>query len=284
MIKLLSILLTLCFSISCNKSTTALHENGKFRKFNLKSDLLLLHYDCKTDVDDLHSIAAFGSLIRTPAYSKINYRAVAGTYGIQEGAYVPPNTLIEEAFKNNWSDAHSNMEKALEDVYNKVMEVLNNRKGTIWIAEAGQSDFSAKLIAKIRANKNTINSKERIHIVQHSDWNEKTTTEEQLAYVKKYSKYHKIPDGNAAHNGTPSYNTKTPIAWADILRDKEMKKLWSLATTLADKYNGQDGRYNNPSIESGGLDFSDFSEVQWILEIKNVESCAAYLNYLRDRN
>jgi hypothetical protein len=48
-------------------------------EFNLKKDLLLAQYDCKTDVDDLHSVAAFATILANPEFSGINYHAVAGT-------------------------------------------------------------------------------------------------------------------------------------------------------------------------------------------------------------
>ena len=77
--------------------------------FNIEKDLLLVNYDCKTDVDDLHSVAAFITLMSAPAFKKVNYHAVAGTYGIQEGLYVPPNDLFRLAFGDNWTDAHENL-------------------------------------------------------------------------------------------------------------------------------------------------------------------------------
>ncbi|MCL5130031.1 MULTISPECIES: hypothetical protein [unclassified Algibacter] len=49
-----------------------------------------------------------------------------------------------------------------------------------------------------------------------------------------------------------------------------MIEVWQLATDLSNKYNGKDGRYNNKAISVGGLDFSYFSEVCWILGIQNI--------------
>ena len=113
--------------------------------FNIKSDLLLAHYDCKTDVDDLHSVAAFATLIRQPEYKELKYHAVAGAYGIQGGLYVPPNDLMELSFGDNWTDAHLNFENALQDLVEIAKSTISSG-GDIWIAEAGQSDFSAALV------------------------------------------------------------------------------------------------------------------------------------------
>ena len=55
--------------------------------FNIEKDLLLVNYDCNTDVDDLHYVAAFITLMSDPAFKTVNYHAVAGTYGIQAVSY-----------------------------------------------------------------------------------------------------------------------------------------------------------------------------------------------------
>ena len=87
------LIITVLFSISCNEVPKDI-EDGKSNRFNTELDLLLAQYDCKTDVDDLHSIAAFATLMSNTQFSKINYHGVAGTYGTQEGLYVPPNDLF----------------------------------------------------------------------------------------------------------------------------------------------------------------------------------------------
>ncbi len=279
--KILGIILIFNCCLSCNRSAVPAHSEVNYGRFDIDTDLLLLHYDCKTDADDLHSIAAFGSLIHLDRYADVDYHAVAGSYGIQEGSYIPPNILFDAAYKDHWSDAHADIEVALDEVYAKALAVLDQNQGDIWIAEAGQSDFSAHLVARLREAKPSLNTTQRIHIVQHSDWNEKMTRKENLDYVKQYTDYHKIADGNATDNDTPGYNSETPILWYKILEDEEVLSLWRLAVTLADKYNGVDDRYNNKSIESGGLDFSDFSEVQWIFQIPNIDDCSQYFRYIQ---
>ena len=167
-----------------------MQQESNLSLFNQKKDFLLLNYDCKTDVDDLHSIAAFASLIRIQDFSDLDFHAVAGTYGTQEGKYVPPNSLFSLAFADDdWSDAHAQYEKSLDVVYLKVRKVLK-KGGNIWIAEAGQSDFSSSLITKVQNNMRRINTKERIKIVQHSDWNEKETSKDDLTFVKMNSDYY----------------------------------------------------------------------------------------------
>ena len=181
-------------------------KSPKGGNFDLGKDLLLVHFDCKTDVDDLQSVAALVTLLSNVEFSKINYHAVAGTYGIQEGLYVPPNKLFKLAFDDNWTDAHKNVKNAVAKVKMIAKSTLENHND-IWIADAGQSDFSAQLIKAIQADLPAMNISQRIHLVQHSDWNEEVTSPVYLDFVKTNIDYQKIPDGNVVGNGTPGFRS-----------------------------------------------------------------------------
>ncbi len=147
--------------------------------------------------------------------------------------------------------------------------IANN--GDIWIAEAGQSDFTAIVIQALRSDFPDTSISERIHVVQHSEWNEKVTSSESLQYVKNNADYYKIPDGNAEGNGTPGFRSPGYTQWKSIMSDPELTAIWQLAVSISDEYNGKDGRYNNEAISTGGLDFSDLAEVCWILGIQNIK-------------
>jgi len=252
-------------------------RNSQAGRFNIKEDLLLVQFDCKTDVDDLHTVAAFATLLSDSIFSTIKYHAVAGAYGIQEGLYVPPNDLFQLAFGDNWTDAHNNVIPAVEKVKEIVKTTLNS-KGDIWIAEAGQSDFSAKTIKAIQNDLPEINTTRRIHLVQHSDWNEKSTSPESLKFVKENSDYHKIPDGNAVGNGTPGFRDPGYTKWKDKVKNRKLNEIWQFAIDLSNKYNGKEGRYNNEAISEGGLDFSDLSEVCWILGVQDIKDTEHFFN------
>lgn len=252
-------------------------QQPRTRAFNPDTDLLLAHFDCKTDVDDLHSVAALVTLLSHPEFRSVRYYAVAGAYGIQEGLYVPPNSLFEEAFGNRWSDAHSNFGRALLEVGAEVTQTLDNG-GDVWIPEAGQSDFSAALIKHIRQGRPGTDTRERIHIVQHSDWNEEVTSAASLDYVRNFSHYQKIPDGNTVGNGTPGFRADKYIELKDLIKDSKLLNIWMLAIELGNRYNGKDGRYLNASVAAGGLDFSDVSETCWILGIADIADSAEFLN------
>jgi hypothetical protein len=237
--------------------------------FDLSKDLFLPQFDSKTDVDDIHSIAAVGTMLMDPRFSRVNFHAVAGAYGIQEGEYVPANELFHMAFGSQWSDAHNTFETALSRVTGLVMETLGNG-GDIWIAEAGQSDFSAALVRQVKLKLPAIDTRQRVHVVQHSEWNQESTNPADLEYVKNNTDYNKIEDGNATGNGTPGFKTDSGVAWTRATGNAKTGGYWRTARNIADKYNGESGRYLNEDIKAGGMDFSDVSETCWIFGFSNL--------------
>ncbi|MCE7995791.1 MAG: hypothetical protein HEP71_27680 [Roseivirga sp.] len=272
--KLPSLLLLVLFTACASQERESPKNLGRF---NVEKDLLLVQFDCKTDVDDLHSVAALGTLLHDNRFSRVSYHAVAGTYGTQKGLYVPANELFQATFSNHWSDAHTNFNQALAEVTGLVLKVLK-AGGDIWISEAGQSDFSAALVGGIQLNLPDLATKERIHIVQHSDWNEKVTGEENLAFVKANTNYHKIPDGNAVGNGTPGYRSEEIVNWQDKITHPGLIENWNMAIKLGNQFNGVDDRYNNEAITKGGLDFSDHSEVSWIFGFEGLKDHDAFFD------
>lgn len=269
--------LFLFLAVSIPAFGTVIDVDSKVRTFNKEKDLLLVQFDCKTDVDDLQTAAALATLLANSNFTDINYHAVAGTYGIQEGLYVPPNDLFQLAFGDQWTDAHNNMKGAVEKVAPLVIETLS-KKGHVWIADAGQSDFSAELVKAVQKVLPKTNTSKRIHVVQHAGWNEEVTTPEKLLFVKLNTDYMKIPDGNGVGNGTPGFRSPEFTNWDDKITNPRLKEIWQLAIDLSNKYNGKEGRYNNEAIAAGGLDFSDLSEVCWILGINDIKDTEQFFN------
>lgn len=263
-------LLLLC--VSC---ATEAPSPGMIGNFQVGSDLFLPQFDSKTDVDDIHSVAAVATVLADPRFAGVNYHAVAGAYGIQEGLYVPANELFEAAFGDNWSDAHNDFDRALSEVTQLATNTLENG-GSIWIAEAGQSDFSAALVKTVKSTLPVNSVKDRIHVVQHSNWNESVTSPEALAYVKENATYHKIPDGNAVGNGTPGFRVGNPVNWQRYITKPALVDMWEMAIEIANRYNGVEGRYLNADIASGGLDFSDTSETCWIFDFLEIENATQF--------
>lgn len=265
--KLLLILLCgTCLSACDNKNDA---EPDLLGSFDRNRDLYLAHFDSRTDVDDIQSVAGVATMLADPRLYDVNYHAVAGAYGIQEGLYVPAEELFNLAFEEHWSDAHADRDNALDEVSGLALKTLTDG-GTIWIAEAGQSDFSAALLRRIQILMPGADLKEHVHIVQHSDWNEESTTAEDLAFVKESASYHKIPDGNAVGNGSPGFRSETTINWRDQIGNSRLTEIWTTAIGIANTYNGRDGRYLNEAIEKGGLDFSDVAETAWIFGFRDL--------------
>lgn len=248
-------------------------------QFDKERDLYLAHFDLKTDVDDIHSVATVATLLADHRLEGISYHAVAGAYGSQGGLYVPANDLFDLAFGKHWSDAHADRDKAVREVSRISLQALN-AGGSIWIAEGGQSDFSAALVRELQARLPGTTLKDRIHIVQHADWNEKVTTPEDLEFVRREVSYHRIPDGNTAGNGTPDFRRDDVIDWRKHLTDERLTAIWNKAIAIADTYNGADGRYLNESIKRGGLDFSDAAETTWIFGFNDLSTAEEFFAFL----
>ncbi|WP_041522128.1 hypothetical protein [Gilvimarinus agarilyticus] len=238
--------------------------------FNQEQDLLIANFDSKPDPDDLQAVAALGTMLQHESLSNVNYLAVAGAYGVQDGSYIPSPKLFKLAFGKRWVDAHGDREAAVQAASELAQKTLQ-QGGDVWLQEAGQSDFSAALVKSIRAALPKLNSKQRIHTVQHSTWNENATTPEDLLYVREYTDYSKIPDGNGGGNGTPSFNNKDGQWWSRLAEHKALAPLWIEAKRLSDENNGHAG-YDNPTIAVGGFDFSDTVEATWIFGFNQLET------------
>lgn len=266
------LILAMMLLVSCTSKPAPTPLLGKFE---INKDLYLPQFDCKTDVDDVHSVAAVATMLADPRFANVRFHAVAGAYGTQEGLYVPANDVFAAAFGENWSDAHTDYQQALNAVSELVASTLQ-AGGDIWIADAGQSDFSADIVRNMKAKLPNVNTNERIHVVQHSNWNEEVTAPENLAYVKENAAYHKIPDGNAVGNGTPGFRSDIMADWRGALANPELTKVWEMVLAVGNKYNGQEGRYNNTAIANGGLDFSDVSETCWIFGFEQLKDGEAF--------
>ena len=245
-------------------------------KFNKDKDLLLLNFDLKTDVDDVHTIAALDLILQSDEFSSINYYAVSGTYGIQAGLYVPADKLFNIVFNENWTDAHQYRQTSINRTIKKINKTLSEN-GRIWITEAGQSDFTQELLEAL-TEFGVKYAKDQIIVVQHATWNENETSVDALAFTKKQTTYIKIEDGNKEENSSPGFNNKDYSV--KQLENPQLisSKAWIEANKVSKKYNGVKGRYNNKNIADGGADFSDLVEVTYILDITNVDTVSDFFS------
>ena len=259
------------------------HDSIRFGRphFNIAKDLLIAQFDLQPDADDVHAIAALGSMLADEDFANLNYFAVSGTVGIQGGRFINSNTLFALAFgaeNANWTDAKRNWEESLKRVQIRVEKTLAEG-GKVWVQEAGQSNFTHDWVhALIESGVKETLIKQNIIVVQHSQWNEDKTTPEDLTFVKQKTNYISIDDGNEAkgtYNNsnprgkvTPQY-TDVKTKWlksATGLQNKKSKprKLWLLADEIV-----RNSGFNFPHsvIPKGGVDFSDIVESWWIFEL-----------------
>jgi hypothetical protein len=250
-------------------------------RFNKHSDIILAHYDCKTDADDIHSAAALATLFLSNAYVSVEYHTVIGTYGIQDGEYINVPQYFEDLFPDNFSDAHNDFDNALTTASSKASRILEN-DGDVWIAEGGQSDFSYHIVKLLEKQYSKSLLRQRIHIIQHSEWNEKNTTQPFLEYLKTNIDYISIPDGNIQGNGSPGFNSAKYEDIVESINHQKVKEIWVKSIKTAKVYNGQGNRYLNPTMKDNGLDFSDFSEICYILSLEELDNIDQYFKYINE--
>jgi len=239
---LLSRLLLSCLLFTCSVVAHADYVQDR--------DLISLHYDHAPDRDDGH--ATVSALDVVSSYG-IQPHVVSGAYGqknknsYQNGA----EAVMRATWGSNWVNAHNNKNNAANNTANVWLSTLDNG-GDIWVAEGGQADFTAAVIKKIKSDRAGLNTKQRIHVVQHSTWNENQSTNQDLNYVKANTDYIKIADGNGA-NGTADLNQKN-ANFVNKAKASRFGSAWRAAFNYLDPINKK-------------LDFSDTVELLHILGI-----------------
>jgi len=271
--------LTATMLIGCSgtadRAATDCADAGTIGRFDASQDLLISNFDIKTDVDDLHSAAALATILADPAYACVSYVAVHGTYGEQEGDFIPAPDLFDAAFGDNWIDAHDNKAAAADDLSARIIATLEDG-GDVWIQEAGQSDVSAAAIRAAMAASPDLPYGTQVHIVQHADWNEEVTTDEDLAFVQETIDYIRMPDGNAVGNGSPGFRSESAEYWPALTGDARIGAVWQAAKDLGEAENPPPG-YVNPAVEQGGIDFSDTVEAAYIFGFDDMTDTADFI-------
>ncbi len=249
--------------------------------FNKSKDILIACFDIKPDPDDIHAVAALGSMLAHPDLSGVNYFAVAGAYGRQGGSYLQSNSLFNMAFGNNWTDAHSNRSAAIAAITSKVVPILQNG-GKVWVQEGGQSDVTADWLMPVINASNGINSnttKNNVILVQHDDrFNEGQANQSKLNNVKANTRYFLLDDGNAGWNeswgdhgpwSTPMYRNRSNsfVDQAKNSPNSVAKTLWTEADRIFNNYFPNGFPHDWSFFFTDGVDYSDCVENWWIFEI-----------------
>lgn len=248
--------------------------------FNKKTDLLLAQFDSKPDPDDIHAQAALGCMLLHKDLKKVNYYAVSGAVGIQNGKYIDSSDLFNMAFGKKWTDANKDWQGSVLNIKSKVIPILE-KGGKVWVQEAGQSNITADWISEILKTISEETVKSNVIVVQHSNWNENQTDSTDLAYVKEKATYFALDDGNAADGqdwgdrgeySTPEYRNKDS-KWIEIAKsssNKKAKKLWIEADRVITEMFPNGFPHKWSYIHHNGVDYSDCVENWWIFSIGTV--------------
>ncbi|MDU0356419.1 hypothetical protein RS130_23225 [Paraglaciecola aquimarina] len=183
-----------------------------------------------------------------------------------------------------WTDRHTDNAGSVIRLKNKASEIIQ-AGGRVWVAEAGQSDVTADWIAALIADgMNPAIIKKQVIVVQHSLWNENQTTENDLAYVKQKSWYVQLDDGNAPYGSTewgdrsdystPGYQEKDKRFMPAAMNSSvaKAKALWSKADEVINGYHPEGFSEEWSALHYGGVDFSDTSEVWFILNMSGLHT------------
>lgn len=232
-------------------------EGDGTRTFDQKKDLLSLHFDHAPDKDDGHSAAADRTILESlygREWIQKHVVIISGAYGKNAKLFNPKSdAVMDAAWKDcgGWLAGHENHEQVIADLSERWCVVLQ-AGGDVWVKEGGQSDLTAEVVKSIQQRFPNMHTVKRIHVVQHSRWNEKQTTDAALAYTKKHTDYIRIKDANRYLNvkgGNDAFETaarKHPVFGA----------VWDAAFT-----------YYNPKHR---LDFSDTGELMHILGLGKI--------------
>lgn len=169
--------------------------------FNPAVDLLALHYDHAPDRDDGQSAVADRVILESEFgadWMAAHVPAVSGAYGENAAQFNPASDSVMDAVfadVGGWLAAHPDPTETLDamaDGWAATLEAGNE----IWVKEGGQSDLTAEVVRRLQAALPDVDTRQHVHVVQHSDWNEDMTTDADLHYTKEHTDYIRIDDAN----------------------------------------------------------------------------------------
>ena len=232
---------------------------------NLAKDLISLQYDHAPDRDDGHATVAGLEVADELGFTPW---VIGGAYGADNASrYNPGSEAVMDATwgPNGWQDAHNDWPGVVRRTADRWQATLE-ACGDIWIAEGGQSDLSADVVRELRNRMPSLDTEARIHLVQHSDWNERNALDADLAYVRANTDYIRIEDGNNS-NDTADLNVESYRgAFPQTALDGPHGDGWAAAFDYYDPV-------------AARLDFSDTVELLHIVgigtdEVDDIESFA----------
>ena len=225
--------------------------------FSPARDLLSLHYDHAPDKDDGQSAAADRTILQSlhgVDWIKAHVVAVSGAYGKNAGEFDAGSDPVMNAVWNDcggWLAAHTGRDNVVTELTRRWIEVLVSG-GDVWVKEGGQSDITADVVRRIREQRPSLDPQTRVHVVQHSNWNEQQTTDAALDYTRRNTDYIRIRDANTYLNAKGGDKTFVTAA----LAHPTFGPIWKAAFA-----------YYPPDLR---LDFSDTGELMHILGLGEI--------------
>lgn len=195
--------------------------------FDPAADLLVLHFDSRTNFDD-----AFSAVAALEVTSRLGLESLV-VHGTRSGGTPPVNedaaVVIAAAWGDEWLDADADRELAVTASAERWLTTLD-AGGSVWVAEAGPSTLTAEVVREVVSLRPDLDPSTRIHVIQHSGHNERNTGSEDLAYVRSALDYQRIDDGNEV-NGTADFEQPSPAFVAAALEGRHAEA-WSTAFEL----------------------------------------------------
>ncbi len=185
-------------SVSTSMAPLSAEVSPDENEFDPATDLLSLHFDQPSDRSGGHTVVA--SKVVTDSLD-IRPWVIGGASGVDPDTYDPTSEVImRTAWGEDWTNAHANRGGAVADTVARWIETLN-AGGDIWVAEAGQSDLTADVIEGLRQVDPELDTTTRVHVIQHSEWNEQQTASGALTEVQTSTDY-QLLDVGTFPNGT----------------------------------------------------------------------------------
>lgn len=184
-------------------------------RFDATTDLISLHYDHAPDRDDGQSAAADRTLLEIlygACWLEHHVVAVSGAYGWLGFMFQTDSDAVMEAAWGNrggWLDAHRERDRAVADLAARWKRVLD-AGGDIWVKEGGSSDLTAAAVRRIRAELPGLDTRRRIHVVQHGKYNEWLTWLRAMRYTRTETDFRRIPHADPYLNvagGDPEFES-----------------------------------------------------------------------------
>lgn len=174
-------------------------------RFAPERDLLSLRYDHAPDKDDGQSAAADRTILESlfgTDWMKRHIVAVCGAYGLNAGEFNAGSDRVMDVAWNGaggWLAGHARRDEVIGELTRRWLETLEGG-GDVWVKEGGWSDISAAVVRRIQQGAPGLKTVVRIHVVQHSRWNEEQTTPAALDFTRQNTHYVRIRDANAYLN------------------------------------------------------------------------------------